>query len=574
MKSVALGVISFSLFLCLPGTFAWSAKGVGNVKWKQNEVLYKLESIAGFEQTNLIGSELDADIDEEIAEIEFDTIRRLHSRSKSTEELMQRLMRNPHVLYAEPNYIITIDKTPNDPLYGSDWGMPKISAPLAWDVTIGTGDVVVGVVDYGVDYNHPDLAANIWSNPGVINGCPSGTHGFNTVNNNCDPMEVVGHGTLVSGIIGAIGNNGTGIAGVNWNTKIMGLKFIDSNGNADVARAIAAIDWAVTAKQAGVNLRVLNISWGYEGAPSQAFLDEINKAASWDILIVASAGNNSWDTDVTPHYPASYVASNEIAVAATTSTDDLAWFSSYGVNSVHLGAPGEDIYSTYLNNTYFASSGTSFAAPHVSGAAALILSACSQLTVNELKALILNNVDPLPSLTGKVSTGGRLNVYKAIQNCSGGLARVWLEGESGSLTAPMAIGSDSQASSGAYVWIPEGTGNVLDNPLLAVGSVAYTFSVPVAGNYVVWGRLIDNLGNSFFVSMDSGSYALWDTVGGSTWGWDRVNNRGVADPVVYSLGVGQHTLVIKHREDGAKLDRILVTNDMAYVPQGQGEVVP
>src|SRR3990172_436033 len=136
----------------------------------------------------------------------------------------------------------------------------------------------------------------------------------------------------------------------------------------------------------------------------------------------------------------------------------------------------------------------------------------------------------------------------------------------------MAIGSDSQASSGAYVWIPEGTGNVLDNPLLAVGSVAYTFSVPVAGNYVVWGRLIDNLGNSFFVSMDSGSYALWDTVGGSTWGWDRVNNRGVADPVVYSLGVGQHTLVIKHREDGAKLDRILVTNDMAYVPQGQGEV--
>src|SRR3990170_3984454 len=153
-----------------------------------------------------------------------------------------------------------------------------------------------------------------------------------------------------------------------------------------------------------------------------------------------------------------------------------------------------------------------------------------------------------------------------------GLARVWLEGESGSLTAPMAIGSDSQASSGAYVWIPEGTGNVLYDPLLAVGSVAYTFSVPVAGNYVVWGRLIDNLGNSFFVSMDSGPYALWDTVGGSTWGWDRVNNRGVADPVVYSLGVGQHTLVIKHREDGAKLDRILVTNDMAYVPQGQGEV--
>ena len=135
------------------------------------------------------------------------------------------------------------------------------------------------------------------------------------------------------------------------------------------------------------------------------------------------------------------------------------------------------------------------------------------------------------------------------------------------------MGSDSQASSGAYVWIPQGTGDALNGPSQAVGSVAYTFSVPVAGNYVVWGRLIDNLGNSFYVSMDSGSYALWDTAGGSTWGWDLVNNRDVADPVVYSLGAGQHTLVIKHREDGAKLDRILITNDRAYVPQGQGEVV-
>ena len=145
---------------------------------------------------------------------------------------------------------------------------------------------------------------------------------------------------------------------------------------------------------------------------------------------------------------------------------------------------------------------------------------------------------------------------------------VWLEAESGILTAPMVMGSDGQASSGAYVWIPEGTGNLLNGPSQSVGSVTYTFSVPVAGNYVVWGRLIDNLGNSFYISMDSGAYAIWDTVGGSTWGWDLVNNRDVTDPVVYSLGAGQHTLVIKHREDGAKLDRILITNDRAYVPQG------
>jgi len=417
LKSVALGVLSIFLFLCLPGTFAWSAEGVGNVKWKQNEVLYKLESTAGFEQTNLIRSESDADIDDEIVEIEFDTIRRLRSRSKSTEELIRQLMQNPHVLYAEPNYIITIDKTPNDPSYGSLWGLPKISAPSAWDVTTGTGDVVVGVVDSGVDYTHTDLAANIWSNPGVINGCPQGTHGFNAITKTCDPMDDNNHGTHVSGTIGAVGNNGTGVAGVNWTTKIMGLKFISSSGSGAVADAIAAIDWAVTAKQAGVNVRVLNNSWGSSGF-SQALLDEIDKAATWDILFVASAGNSSSNNDVTPHYPSGHGTANEIAVAATTSTDNLASFSNWGVNSVDLGAPGESILSTTPSNTYSSFSGTSMATPHVSGAAALLLSACSQETVNGLKSLILSSVDPLTSLSGKVTTGGRLNVNKAIEICS------------------------------------------------------------------------------------------------------------------------------------------------------------
>jgi subtilisin family serine protease len=280
MKSVALGVISFSLFLCLPRIDSWAKASAGKGKWKPNEVLYKLKETAGLDQINLIKNELDSDVDEKIAEIEFDTIRRLHYRSKSTEELIQRLKQNPHVLYAEPNYIITNDRTPNDSLYGSDWGMPKISAPLAWDIATGTGDVVVGLVDSGMDYNHPDLSANIWSNPGVINGCPSGTHGFDVFLNTCDPMDSGnnGHGTLVAGKIGAVGNNGTGLAGVNWNTKIMGLRFKDpTTGDGDIAHGIAAIDWAVTAKQAGVNVRVLNISWGWDGGFSQAFLDEINQ---------------------------------------------------------------------------------------------------------------------------------------------------------------------------------------------------------------------------------------------------------------------------------------------------------
>jgi hypothetical protein len=160
---------------------------------------------------------------------------------------------------------------------------------------------------------------------------------------------------------------------------------------------------------------------------------------------------------------------------------------------------------------------------------------------------------------------------------AGNSVQVWLEAEEGSGVSPMVVGSDSLASAGGYVWVPNGFGNVMD-PLQVGGYVAYTFDVPVAGNYVVWGRvMLDSTGlgsdDSFWVSMDSGPYSLWDTLSGvsAVWGWDRVSNRGGSDPVVYSLVAGPHTLVIKQREDGLKLDRILITNDMAYVPQGQGE---
>jgi bla regulator protein blaR1 len=155
------------------------------------------------------------------------------------------------------------------------------------------------------------------------------------------------------------------------------------------------------------------------------------------------------------------------------------------------------------------------------------------------------------------------------------LVQIWIESEQGSVVSPMVVGLDSQASSGGYVWVPNGVGNVMD-PLQSGGTVTHIFTVPVAGDYVVWGRvMLDSTGDadSFFVSMDAGPYAVWDTQQGAKvqWGWDLVNNRGVADPVVYRLGAGQHTLVVKQREDGAKLDRILVTNDLGYVPQGLGQ---
>ena len=323
-----------------------------------------------------------------------------------------RLKTNPYVRYAEPDYLVRADMTPNDPLYNKLWGMPKIVSNKAWDITTGSKGIVVGVVDTGIDYNHPDLADNVWSNAGSINACPAGTHGFNVLTNSCDPMDDHNHGTHVSGTIGAIGNNGMGVIGVDPTVSIMGLKFLNSGGSGSTSGAIAAIDWAVKAKVAGVNVRVLSNSWG-GGGYSQALKDEIDKAGARDILFVAAAGNYGRDNDSTPFYPCSYHAANEICVAASDSHDRLASFSNYGVGSVDLAAPGTDILSTIRGGAYGTMSGTSMATPHVSGTAALVLSKDYE-SVWALKATILSSVDPIAAAAGKTTTGGRLNADQAI----------------------------------------------------------------------------------------------------------------------------------------------------------------
>jgi hypothetical protein len=377
--------------------------------------------------------EADADYDIQVAEVEAGAIKRIHSRSKSTDRLLQDLAGDPNVLYVEPNYLLHTTTIPNDPSFGQLWGLRNtgqviqgiagtpgadIKAEPAWTVTTGTRAVIVGVVDTGIDYTHPDLAANVWSNPGGIGGCPAGTHGFNAITRSCDPLDDHYHGTHVSGTIGAVGNNGIGVVGVNWTTTIMGLKFLDSTGSGTTANAIAAIDFAVNAKIAGQNVRVLSNSWG-GGGFSQALLDEINKANANDILFVAAAGNASSNNDVTPNYPSNYNTPNMVAVAATDNTDALASFSNYGPTTVHLGAPGVNVLSTQPGALYQYLSGTSMATPHVSGAAALILSTQIGLTTAELKSQILSSVDPISSLSGLTVTGGRLNVCKAIPGCGG-----------------------------------------------------------------------------------------------------------------------------------------------------------
>ena len=322
--------------------------------------------------------------------------------------------------------------TPNDPSFGQQWGLHNtgqvvngakgtagadINAPAAWGVASDSRSVVVAELDSGVDYQHPDLAANIWSNPGGVGGCAAGTHGFNVVANTCDPLDDFGHGTQVAGVLGAVGNNGAGIAGVAWRTTILPVKWTDSAGHGSTARLIRALEWVLSAKAAGVNIRVANDSPVFSGTGfSQALSAELDKLAANGILFVTAAGNNKSNNDTAPRYPCDYGKANELCVAATEQHDRLASFSNFGATTVDLAAPGNNIFTTNLGGGYVFNKGGSFAAPLVSGTAALVLSV-QDISASALKARILGGVDPLVSLAGKVRSGGRLDLCNALPGC-------------------------------------------------------------------------------------------------------------------------------------------------------------
>ncbi len=335
-------------------------------------------------------------------------------KDKTPHEAIAELRKRPDVEYAEPDYIYTIRATiPNDPLWNNLWGLVKIQAPSAWDITTGSQSVVVAVIDTGVDYNHPDLKDNMWKDPAT------GYYGKNCITgapNPNDPMDDNGHGTHVAGTIGAVGNNGVGVVGVNWQVKIMALKFMGGDGSGTTSDAIDCINYAI---QKGAH--IINASWGGYGY-SQALRDAIASAKNAGILFVAAAGNEANDNDLIPLYPASYDLENIISVAATDKNDLLASFSNYGRNSVHVGAPGVDIFSTVPGNVYDYSDGTSMASPHVAGLAALLKAQNPNYTWRKLKCRIMKGVDPLSSLNGKTITGGRINASKAltISDCQPG----------------------------------------------------------------------------------------------------------------------------------------------------------
>lgn len=297
-----------------------------------------------------------------------------------------------------------------DPELEKAYGISKVGAPDAWKKMRGSQDVVVAVIDTGVDYNHEDLSFNMWRNPN-----PSADKkdlvGYDFVHDDGLPFDDHAHGTHCAGSVGAVGGNGKGVSGVTQRVSIMALKFLDKSGSGDEAAAIRAIDYAVAH-----GAKVLSNSWGGRGggAEIKALKDAVIRAQDKGVLFVAAAGNDGTDNDKEETFPAGFNTPNMVAVAATDQEDDMAYFSNYGKTTVHVGAPGVDVYSSVPGNKYKKMSGTSMACPHVAGAAALVWAANPSLDFSGVKKRLMDTADPVSSLKGKTITGGRINVNRAI----------------------------------------------------------------------------------------------------------------------------------------------------------------
>lgn len=291
------------------------------------------------------------------------------------------------------------------------WGLAGIHAPEAWELQKGSRNIVVADIDTGIDYTHEDLMNNLWVNPDAT---AADRHGYDFVNNDNMPYDDQGHGTHTAGSIGATGGNGIGISGVAQAVSVMGLKFLNAQGSGSTSDAIRAIDYAI-AKGA----RVMSNSWGGPAGPgdeNRALEEAVGRANTADILFVAAAGNDKGsNNDTKPTYPAAFRTPNMLTVASVQQGDGISFFSNIGPTSVHVAAPGSAVYSTMPGNAYQAMDGTSMACPHVAGLAALILSERPELTALQVKQIIMESVDAVPGLAGKIVTGGRINARSAIE---------------------------------------------------------------------------------------------------------------------------------------------------------------
>ncbi|WP_413569150.1 S8 family serine peptidase [Bdellovibrio sp. HCB117] len=401
------------------------------------EYIVKLkDSVSAKSSINVLSAQLGSYVKDTIPGQNIVVIKRPVFEIQSN--VVKSLSENPIVDIVEPNYIYRINKTPNDPMLGQLWGLKNsgqqdserragiagidIGAEQAWDITTGSKDIIVAVIDTGVDYNHPDLVSNMWTNeveangkPGVDddgNGIVDDIHGANFVNANAptgNPLDDHGHGSHCSGTIGGTGDDGKGIVGVAWNVRIMGVKFLSASGSGSLDGALKGIDYATK-----MGAKIMSNSWG-GGGYSETLKQAIERSNAAGALFVAAAGNESNNNDASPTYPATYDVPNVLSVAAIDNRGQIASFSNYGKTKVHVGAPGVNIVSSITGGKYDSWSGTSMATPHVSGMAVLLASNEPNLTALEMKERIIATSKPIAGLRGK-SKGGMVNAYAMLTN--------------------------------------------------------------------------------------------------------------------------------------------------------------
>jgi uncharacterized protein (TIGR03382 family) len=411
---------------------------------------------------------------------------------ESFSKALEAYSQDPNVLYAEPNYIVhALDNTramPNDPRFGELWGLHNtgqsggtadvdLNMPEAWDITTGSDTVgVITVIDTGVDYNHQDLAANMWTNPGEIagnnvdddnNGYVDDVHGINAITGSGNPMDDNQHGSHCAGTIAGRGNNATGVVGVNWNARIMGCKFLSGSGSGTTADAIECVDYVTLMKTRAtnpVNIIASSNSWG-GGGFSQPLLDAIARNGQAGVLFIAAAGNSSANNDTTPSYPASYNLDHIISVASHTRTDTLSSFSNFGRYTVHVSAPGSDILSTIPNNGYGLLSGTSMATPHVSGLVGLLKAQDPSRDWRALRNLVFAGGVPQTASAGRTVTGRRIRAADT--------------GGRGSLTCDNQVVASREAPMGTTVGVAVGQSLPLKFLHINCGQAAGTPTVTV-----------------------------------------------------------------------------------------------